>query len=402
MRLMLEKVGLKVGAEQYLYDIDLALEPGSVNVLLGPTLAGKTSLLRLLAGLDRPTSGHVRIDGRDVTGQGVRTRNVAMVYQQFINYPSMTVFDNIASPLRQAKQLDRQEIEHKVRATAKLLHLEQLLDRLPAQLSGGQQQRTAIARALVKDADLLLLDEPLVNLDYKLREELRAEMRGLFADRGITVVYATTEPQEALLLGGTTIVMDEGRVLQAGPALHVYHRPASRRVAEVFSDPPMNIFPIRLDGEMCRTSIGAAFARAEHMRGNATGEYLAGVRADHVRINGAAATATPGNGGKAALSAVVELAEISGSETFVHASHGDLTLTARLDGVHNYQLGQQVVLNFDPARVFLFDRAGALAAAPSSSPKTAGTNLPSPASAGEGSGVRGETRAAVLGPRAGA
>lgn len=357
MRLTLEHVSLNVGGEHYLYDVDLVLEPGSLNVLLGPTQAGKTSLLRVMAGLDRPTSGALHVDGREVTGISVRKRNVSMVYQQFVNYPSLTVFDNIASPLRQTKRLSRQEIDRKVRATAEMLRIDQLLNRLPAELSGGQQQRTAIARALVKEADLLLLDEPLVNLDYKLREELRAEMRGLFTNRDTTVVYATTEPQEALILGGSTVALDAGRILQFGPALEVYHGPNNVRVAEVFSDPPINILPVRLDGDHCRTADGTTFARSEHMRSLPNGEYQAAIRADHVRVN------SKGTGG-AALAATVQLAEISGSETFVHVAHGALTLIARLEGVHEHRLGEHVVLNFDPGRLFVFDRSGGLVAAP--------------------------------------
>jgi glycerol transport system ATP-binding protein len=181
------------------------------------------------------------VDGKDVTCVSVRERNVAMVYQQFVNYPSFTVYENIASPLRLAKCLSAKEIDAKVRATAEMLQIEHLLDRLPAELSGGQQQRTAMARALVKGASLLLLDEPLVNLDYKLREELRSEMCQIFG-RGITtVVYATTEPQEALMLGGNTAVLDAGRLLQNGPALEVYHRPATVGTSQVFSNPPINL-----------------------------------------------------------------------------------------------------------------------------------------------------------------
>ena len=152
-----ENVSLDVNDEKYLNDISFHLEPGSVNIFLGRTLAGKTSLLRMVAGLDRPTSGRILVRGKDVTGVSVQKRNLSMVYQQFINYPSFTVYDNIASPLKVAG-LDRAAIRERVMETAGLLHLEALLDRLPEELSGGQQQRCAIARALVKDADLLLLD----------------------------------------------------------------------------------------------------------------------------------------------------------------------------------------------------------------------------------------------------
>ncbi|MEO1294183.1 MAG: ATP-binding cassette domain-containing protein, partial [Pseudomonadota bacterium] len=158
-----------------MHPTDLTLEPGTMNVLLGPTLSGKTSLMRIMAGLDVPSTGRVLWQGTDVTGQRVQDRGVAMVYQQFINYPSLSVYENIASPLR-LQRVPRDEIDKRVRATAELMRLEGFLDRKPLELSGGQQQRCAMGRALVKGAGLVLLDEPLANLDYKLREELRAEI----------------------------------------------------------------------------------------------------------------------------------------------------------------------------------------------------------------------------------
>jgi ABC-type nitrate/sulfonate/bicarbonate transport system ATPase subunit len=197
MQLSLQGIGHQVGPATFLYPLDLSLESGAVTVLLGATQAGKTTLMRLMAGLDAPSSGLVWFDGTDVTGVPVRKRNVAMVYQQFINYTSMTVADNIASPLRLRKESD---IERRVLELARKLHIEPFLERMPGELSGGQQQRVALARALAKDAPLMLFDEPLVNLDYKLREELRDELTQLFASGDSTVVYATTEPTEALLL----------------------------------------------------------------------------------------------------------------------------------------------------------------------------------------------------------
>jgi ABC-type lipoprotein export system ATPase subunit len=175
MTVTLERVTRAVDGIPTIRDVSLTLERGTLSVLLGPTLSGKTSIMRLLAGLDKPTTGRVLVDGKDVTGFDVRKRSVAMVYQQFINYPSLTVYENIASPLR-VQGKPRAEIESRVQEAAKLLKLEPYLNRTPLQLSGGQQQRTAIARALVKGADLVLLDEPLANLDYKLREELRTEL----------------------------------------------------------------------------------------------------------------------------------------------------------------------------------------------------------------------------------
>jgi len=347
MQLTLEALGHQVGAATHLYPLDLALQPGTVTVLLGATQAGKTTLMRLMAGLDVPTQGRVRVDGRDVTGVPVRQRNVAMVYQQFINYPSMTVADNIASPLKLRGGLDRAAIARRVGELAAKLHIEPFLKRLPAELSGGQQQRVALARALAKDAPLMLLDEPLVNLDYKLREELRDELSALFAAGSSTVVYATTEPGEALLLGGWTAVLDAGELLQYGPTAEVFHRPASIRVARAFSDPPMNL----LDGGAAR--LGAAAAARLPAAGPDT---TVGLRASALRLQ-----PRPGD---LALPGTVELAEISGSDTFVHLATAAGELVAQLAGVHAFDLGDAVTLHLDPAQVYVFAADGRLVQAP--------------------------------------
>src|ERR1700761_1116369 len=243
MSVTLDHVTRTVDGVQTIRDVSLTLEKGTLSVLLGPTLSGKTSIMRLLASLDKPATGRVLVDGKDVTGFDVRQRSVAMVYQQFINYPSLTVYENIASPLR-VQRKPRAEIEKRVQEAARLLKLEPYLHRTPLQLSGGQQQRTAIARALVKGADLVLLDEPLANLDYKLREELRTELPRIVEASGAIFVYATTEPSEALLLGGNTICMWEGKALQVGQTAKVYRRPDTLRVAQVFFDPPLNTVAI--------------------------------------------------------------------------------------------------------------------------------------------------------------
>ena len=250
MSISLDNVTVVSMGENVVTDVSLTVERGSINVLLGPTLAGKTTLMRLMAGLDQPTAGRILVDGKDTTGVPVRRRSVAMVYQQFMNYPSLTVYENIASPLRVAR-LDAKEIDRRVRRAADVLGLQSLLDRLPNQLSGGQQQRTAIARAIVKNAELVLLDEPLANLDYKLREELREELPSILRQAGSILVYATTEPLEALLLGGLTATLSQGRVVQFGPTPRVYHVPSSIDSARVFSDPPLNeITVIKQDGSL--------------------------------------------------------------------------------------------------------------------------------------------------------
>ncbi len=360
MTLVLDGVTKEVGAELHIAPLDLTLEPGTLTVLLGRTQAGKTTLMRLMAGLDRPTRGKVLADGRDVTGASVRKRDVAMVYQQFINYPSKTVYDNIASPLR-LQGIGRAEIDRKVRETAAMLRIDRFLERLPGELSGGQQQRTAIARALVKDAGLLLLDEPLVNLDYKLREELRAELSEIFRRGKAIVVYATTEPAEALILGGRTAVLDEGRLLQIGPTVEVFQHPASTKVAEVFSDPPMNIGPAEVADGALRLGDGVAVPLAGHLAGLASGPCTVGVRPSHLRLGDAGP-------GEASVATRVELAEISGSETYVHFHFGDRPWVAQQTGVHKHPLGTPVTIAVDPRRIYVFDAAGRLAAAPSRAP----------------------------------
>jgi glycerol transport system ATP-binding protein len=351
MHLSLERVGQMVGADTHLYPLDLDLQPGAVTVLLGATQAGKTSLMRVMAGLDRPTQGAVRVDGQDVTGMPVRERNVAMVYQQFINYPSMTVYDNIASPLKLRREAG---IEARVRELATKLHIEPFLKRLPAELSGGQQQRVALARALAKNAPLMLLDEPLVNLDYKLREELRDELTQLFAAGSATVVYATTEPTEALLLGGYTAVLDAGELLQYGPTAEVFHRPRSIRVARAFSDPPMNL--IEGSAASIGISLPAGVQLSVPLPQAHTQALTIGVRASALRV-----VQRPGD---VSLPGKVELAEISGSDTFVHVETGVGELVAQLTGVHFFELGAPITLYLNPAHVHVFDSAGALLVAP--------------------------------------
>ena len=343
MQLSLAQIEHRAGAATHLYPLSLSLQPGTVSVLLGATQAGKTTLMRLMAGLDVPSAGRVTVDGRDVTGLPVRQRNVAMVYQQFINYPSMTVFDNIASPLKLRGAMDKAAIAQRVQALAEKLHIEPFLKRLPAELSGGQQQRVALARALAKDAPLMLLDEPLVNLDYKLREELRDELSALFAAGSSTVVYATTEPTEALLLGGWTAVMDAGEVLQYGPTADVFHQPASIRVARAFSDPPMNL----LDHGAPLLGLPGTAARPD---------TTVGLRASALRVIG-----RPGD---IALPGTVELAEIAGSDTFVHVATAAGELVAQLTGVHYFGLGTALTLYLDPAQVYLFGADGLLLQAP--------------------------------------
>lgn len=356
MTLTLENITKTVGGETHIDDVSMTLEPGSFNVLLGRTLAGKTTLMRIMAGLEPPTRGKILVDGANVTGQKVQKRNVAMVYQQFINYPSMSVYDNIASPLK-LQGTDKVEIDRRVRSTAELMHIEHLLDRLPQELSGGQQQRTAMARAMVKDCSLLLLDEPLVNLDYKLREELREEIPNLLAERDTIVVYATTEPMEALLLGGKCAVMHEGKLTQFGPTTDVFHTPATIETGLIFSDPPINLIRAEVKDNRLHLASGQDMALTGHLAGLPNGSYTAGIRANHLSVTKPADDAVPFQG-------EVELAEITGSETFVHVHFNDISWVVQEEGVHNPALGETATFFIDPSRLFVFGADEKLVAAP--------------------------------------
>jgi len=244
-----------------------------------------------------------------------------------------------------------------VREVAEMMHIGDCLHRLPAELSGGQQQRTALARALVKEADLLLLDEPLVNLDFKLREELRIELRSLLTRRGAIVVYATADPQEALALGGSTLVVDEGRVLQQGSAAAVYHHPASVRAAQLLSDPPMNVVVGRLEDAAMQLGQHDPVARPGHLRALPNGPCLFGVRPNHVLTRRRAPSDIE-------IRTRVELAEISGSETSIHFEHGGSSWVSRQDGVQPISVDEPIDVYIEPQRIFAFDSGGALIAAP--------------------------------------
>ncbi|MBL0372422.1 ABC transporter ATP-binding protein [Rhizobium sp. KVB221] len=354
--LELRDVSRQVGADMHIRDISIRLEKGSLNVLLGPTLSGKTSLMRLMAGLDRPTRGTVWFDGRDVTGVPVQARKVAMVYQQFINYPAMTVYENIASPLR-VSGASAAEIDRQVMKAADLLRLGPYLKRLPLELSGGQQQRTALARAMVKNAGLVLLDEPLANLDYKLREELRAELPKIFAETGAIFVYATTEPTEALLLGGNTATLSEGRVTQYGPTVDVFRKPADLVTAQTFSDPPLNTIKTVKDGQRFLLPGGAEVPVPTDMQALSDGAVTIGFRPHHLSPSAQSMN-------MAVLNARVTVTEITGSESFIHLVHGTDKWVMLTKGVHDIAPDTSMTVFLDTRHLLAFREDGTNAATP--------------------------------------
>jgi glycerol transport system ATP-binding protein len=271
-----------------------------------------------------------------------------MVYQQFINYPNFSVFDNIASPLRVAG-VSAADLKARVSRIAELLKLSPLLDRRPAELSGGQQQRCALARALVKDAELVLLDEPLANLDYKLRESLRDELPRLFADRGCTVVYATTEPMEALLLGGHTATVHQGRITQFGASASVYRDPQDLTSARVFSDPPINVAAAQKRGAQIVLDEQVRWALPAALNTLPDGALTVGLRPHHVR---------PAGQGGVPVQGRVLISEISGSESVVHFALAGTTWVSLAQGVRSHKVGEQVPFALDVAQCLYFDADG--------------------------------------------
>ena len=354
MGIELRNVVKQVDGETHIYETDLTLEKGGFNVLLGTTQSGKTTLMRLMAGLERPTRGEVWFDGEDVTGVAVQKRSVAMVYQAFVNYPNWSVFDNIASPLRVARR-PKAEIKQRVETISELLKLGSMLDRYPGELSGGQQQRTALARALVKNAALVLLDEPLANLDYKLREELRDELPRLFEDTGATVVYATSEPLEALMLGGFTAALHAGRVIQYGPTADTYRNPTSLLSARVFSDPPINTATVSKSGDEFVLSESVSWPAPKSCAYLEDGTYTVGIRPHHLTPDGSAENAVK-------ISGTVLVAEISGSESVIHVNvHGN-NWVSESHGVRPYEVGDSADFFIMADRCLYFGGDGELLA----------------------------------------
>ncbi len=346
MTIELKNVTKRVGQVLHVKPTSLTLRAGQFNVLLGETGAGKTSLIKLMAGLDPADDGQILFDGQDVTRLSTQKRNVALVHQFFVNYPHMTVFDNIASPLRVAGMAES-EIRGRVEEAAEILQLRPMLNRYPQELSGGQQQRTALARAIAKESRAVFLDEPLANLDYKLREELREQLPELFSGRGAVVVYATSEPEEALLLGGHTALMNDGRVTQFGPTAEIYRAPCDLTSAEVFSDPPINRAPVSKSGEVARLAEGVEWRLSGPAAALADGSYTVAIRPHHVRP-------APSGPDAVALPGVVLLSELSGSESTAHFRFSDNVWVSLAHGVHAYRIGERHRFYLDPRWCMFF------------------------------------------------
>jgi glycerol transport system ATP-binding protein len=354
MGIIIENVTKTIQGVNILNNVNLVVNEGDFSVLLAPTGSGKTTLLRIIAGIEKPTSGKIYFDGVDVTNLSVQNHNIAMVHQQFVNYPSYTVYENIASPLRVSKKkYSKKEIDDKVRANAKLLGISGILDALPEQISGGQQQRTAIARALIKGTKYVFLDEPLANLDYKLREELRGELKLIFRKKGGAMIYATPEPIDAMGMASHVGFIYKGEIIQYGPVKEVYKNPKFLEVGEYFSNPTMNI----LEGKKIEENNRQFIKVTNQFKIDVSSvneklvkdSYFIGVRAHDISMKNKKDCFVEIDG-------IVELTEAVGSDTEIHIEHFGKEIIALVDTFVSYEIGETVKLYINPNRFYIFDK----------------------------------------------
>jgi multiple sugar transport system ATP-binding protein len=340
-------VGKAFGAFAVIHGLDIAIEDGEFVVLVGPSGCGKSTLLRMIAGLENITSGEIRIDDRVVNRLPPKERDVAMVFQNYALYPHMTVADNMAFSMR-LRRAPRSEIDERVHRAATILGLSQLLDRFPRQLSGGQRQRVAMGRAIVRDPRVFLFDEPLSNLDAKLRVQMRAEIKELHQRLKTTTIYVTHDQIEAMTMADKIVVMNDGRVEQIGAPLALYDRPDNLFVAGFLGSPAMNMLKgrIRVNGSVnFEGAAGESFALQSAPADSDGRAAVAGVRPEHFAL------ADDG------VEAVVQVVEPTGSETQVVAKLGSEDVTAVFRERHPFKPGDKIRLKPDPKLVHLFDES---------------------------------------------
>ena len=334
-------------------DVSFEVADGEFCVLVGPSGCGKSTTLRIVAGLETASSGRVMIGQRDVTTLPAKERDIAMVFQSYALYPHMTAYENMAFALK-LRKMPSEDIDRRVRDAAQLLGIGELLERRPRQLSGGERQRIALGRAIVRQPQVFLFDEPLSNLDAKLRLQMRREIAALHQRLGVTMIYVTHDQVEAMTLGDRIVVLDRGRVQQIAPPLELYERPQNVFVASFIGSPAMNLVP----GQLVRESNVTFHAQSNAFSVTLPGEWPAGmagrsvtlgIRPEHVHLAGD--SGIPGR---------VELAEPLGNELLLHVSVGEHQLTARLPPGTPPGAGSGVTLEFDARRVHLFDGASGL------------------------------------------
>ncbi|MFE3279645.1 ABC transporter ATP-binding protein [Nocardia sp. NPDC059239] len=345
-RLQIDAVSKRFGTDYAVREVSLDIADGEFLVLLGPSGCGKSTLLRMIAGLERPSEGRILLDGTDITDEVPQRRDLAMVFQSYALYPHLTVAKNIGFPLR-ARRTPRARIAERVERVARTLELSALLDRRPAALSGGQRQRVALARAMVRDPGAFLMDEPLSNLDAKLRSATRAELIALHRRLGATFLYVTHDQVEAMTMATRIALLNAGRVEQVGTPAELYDHPRTAFVAGFLGSPPMNIFPAQVvshEGTLrVRTDgVDAALGIAAETRSEVV--VLAGVRPERLRID-PTATAVRGR---------VSMVENLGSEELVHVTAGAVELCVRATRPAGVRVGDDIGLRCDPADLHLF------------------------------------------------
>jgi ABC-type sugar transport system ATPase subunit len=342
------------GKKLALENVNLSVDAGSFTCLLGPTGAGKTTLLRIIAGLEKPDSGAIHLGDRDITGLPPGERKVGMVFQTFALYPHMTVYQNLASPLTNMK-LSKDEIDKRVKETSAFLRMDKLLQRKPGELSGGEQQRVAIGRALVRRADLCLLDEPLTNLDFKIRSDMRFEFRRMKDQLQQTILYATPDPEDALAMADKVAVMNNGRIEQYDAMTSVYSHPSNVFVASYFGQPAMNLIDCVFKEEKDKLVLDAqSFTidftplKSSIPREAVGSKLVLGARPMHLQLS----TQKPD---PPFLNGKVYLSEVLGSVTVVHVTVGDVLLRVFVSAVRRIPSGTPVWLSYELERFHLFD-----------------------------------------------
>jgi multiple sugar transport system ATP-binding protein len=344
-----QQIEKSFGSTKVIHGISFAIEDGEFVVLVGPSGCGKSTLLRMLAGLEEITGGTIAIDGRVVNDVESKDRDIAMVFQSYALYPHMTVRDNMGFSLR-LRNADKREIAERVAKAAKILNLEPYLERYPRELSGGQRQRVAMGRAIVRDPKVFLFDEPLSNLDAKLRVAMRAEIKALHQRLKTTTVYVTHDQIEAMTMADRIVVMHDGEVEQIGTPLELYDRPSNLFVAQFIGSPAMNV----VNGTFCRSDGDAYVETPDGVRwpvGTGPGvdgqPVTYGVRPDHLELNGTGGRGVPGE---------IVVVEPTGSQTELVANIGSTQVVVETHGRSSLSPGDRVVFHVDPRNVHLFDR----------------------------------------------
>jgi len=353
--LTLTRLDKNYGAFHAVKAIDLTVSDGEFVALVGPSGCGKSTTLRMIAGLEDITGGEIRIGDRVVNDLAPRARNISMVFQSYALYPHMTVGENMGFTLKIAGR-PKPEIECAVAEAARILEIEELLDRRPAQLSGGQRQRVAMGRAIVRDPDVFLFDEPLSNLDAKLRGQMRTEIKRLHARLGATVVYVTHDQVEAMTLADRIVIMKDGNIEQVGTPDQVFNRPATQFVAGFIGSPPMNMTEARIDGKELVLPDGLRLPLPSHFQIASGRDVIFGLRPDDIYPEGHGID-TGEEHEIATLDLEVSLSEPLGNETLLFVDLGGAEWTSRMLNPSNVRRGTQMTFRLDLARAHLFDAA---------------------------------------------